>query len=88
MILNQNDTASLQVFTEARKHGIYIPGMFIVETGNQNVGWVGEKNLDILFSCNTRTGFSDRNSDPKLCAVSMANHGINITQTKKRTILT
>ena len=44
MILNQNDTASLQVFIEAPKHGIYIPGMFIVETGDQNVGWVGEKN--------------------------------------------
>ena len=43
MILNQNDTASLQVFTEARKHGIYIPGMFIVETGDQNVGWAGGK---------------------------------------------
>ena len=43
MILTQNDTASLQVFTEARKHGIYIPGMFVVETGDQNVGWVGEK---------------------------------------------
>ena len=37
-------------------------------------GW-GEKNLDILFSCNTCTGFSDRNSDPKLCAVSIANNG-------------
>ena len=77
MILNQNDTARLQVFTEARKHGIYIiPGMFIVEYGDQNVGWVGGKNLDILFSCNTRTGFSDRNSGPKLCAVSIANNGI------------
>ena len=77
MILNQNDTASLQVFTEARKHGIYIPGMFIVETGDQNVGWVGKKkNLDILFSCNTRTGFSDRNSGQKLCAVSIAINGI------------
>ena len=43
MILNQNDTARLQAFTEARKHGIYIPGMFIVETGHQNVGWVGGK---------------------------------------------
>ena len=43
MILNQNDTASLQVFTEARKHGIYRPSKFIVETGDQNVGWVGEK---------------------------------------------
>ena len=41
MILNQNDTARLQTFTEARKHGIYIPGMLIVETGYQNVGWVG-----------------------------------------------
>ena len=41
MILNQNDTARLQAFTKARKHGIYIPGMFIVETGDQNVGWVG-----------------------------------------------
>ena len=59
MILNKNDRARLQAFTESRKHGIYIPGMFIVETGNQNVGWVGEKNLDILFSCNMRTGFSD-----------------------------
>ena len=49
--------------------------MFIVETGDQNVGWVGEKILDILFSCNTRTGFSDRNSGPKLCAVSIANDG-------------
>ena len=29
MILNQNDTARFQAFTEARKHGIYIPGMFI-----------------------------------------------------------
>ena len=38
-------------------------------------GW-GKKNLDILFSCNTRTGFSDRNSGPKLCAVSIANNGI------------
>ena len=76
MILNQNDTARLQVFTEARKHGIYIiPGMLIVEYGDQNVGWVGGKNLDILFSCNTRTGFSDRNSGPKLCAVSIANNG-------------
>ena len=37
-------------------------------------GW-GGKNLDILFSCNTRTGFSDRNSGPKLCAVSIANNG-------------
>ena len=37
-------------------------------------GW-GEKNLDILFSCNTRTGFSDRNSGPELCAVSIANNG-------------
>ena len=36
-------------------------------------GW-GGKNLDILFSCNTLTGFSDRNSDPKLCAVSIANN--------------
>ena len=44
MILNQNDTAKLQAFTEAQKHGIYIPGMFIVETGDQNFGWVGEKN--------------------------------------------
>ena len=44
MILNQNDTTRLQVFTEARKHGIYIiPGMFIVEYGDQNVGWVGGK---------------------------------------------
>ena len=50
--------------------------MFIVVTGDQNVGWVGEKILDILFSCNTRTGFSDRNSGPKLCAVSIANDGI------------
>ena len=40
MIYDQNDTARLQAFTEACKHGIYIPGMFIVETGNQNVGWV------------------------------------------------
>ena len=31
MILNQNDTARLQAFTKARKHGIYIPSMFIVE---------------------------------------------------------
>ena len=37
-------------------------------------GW-GEKNLDILFSYNTRTGFSDRNSGQKLCAVSIANNG-------------
>ena len=44
MILNQNDTARLQAFTEARKHGIYIPGIFIVKTGDQNVGWVGGKN--------------------------------------------
>ena len=43
MILNQNDTARLQAFTEARKHGIYIPCMFIVETGNQNVGCVWGK---------------------------------------------
>ena len=43
MILNKNNRARLQAFTEARKHGIYIPGMFIVETGDQNVGWVGEK---------------------------------------------
>ena len=50
MILNQNDTASLQVFTEARKHGIYIPGMFIVETGDQNVGWVGKKKPRIFCS--------------------------------------
>ena len=51
--------------------------MFIVETGDQNVGWVGGKKiLDILFSCNTRTGFSDRNSGPKLCAVSIANDGM------------
>ena len=35
----------------------------------------GKKKLDILFSCNMRTGFSDRNSDPKLCAVSIANNG-------------
>ena len=49
--------------------------MFIVETGDQNVGWVGGKILDILLSCNTRTGFSDRNSGPKLCAVSIANDG-------------
>ena len=41
MILYQNGTARLQAFTEARKHGIYVPGMFIVETGDQNVGWVG-----------------------------------------------
>ena len=75
MTLNQNDTASLQVFTEAQKHGIYIPGMFIVETGNQNVGWVGKKTLDILFLCSTRTGFSDRNSGPKMCAVSIAING-------------
>ena len=40
-------------------------------------GW-GGKNLDILFSCNTCTGFSDRNSDPKLCAVSIANNGISL----------
>ena len=66
MILNQNDTARLQAFTEARKHGFSIPGMFIVDTGDQNVGWVGGKKLDILFLCNTRTSFSDRNSDPKL----------------------
>ena len=52
-----------------------MPGMFIVVTGDQNVGWVGEKILDILFSCNTRTGFSDPNSGPKLCAVSIANDG-------------
>ena len=78
MILNQNDTASLQVFTEARKHGICRPGMFIVETGDQNVGWVGKKKtLDILFSCNTRTGFSDRKFSPKLCAVSIANNGMS-----------
>ena len=50
--------------------------MFIVETGDQNVGWVGEKILDILL-CNTRTGFSDRNSGPKLCAVSIANDGMS-----------
>ena len=50
MILNQNDTASLQDFTEARKHGIYIPGMFIVETGNQNIGWVGKKKPWIFCS--------------------------------------
>ena len=50
MILNQSDTARLQAFTKARKHGIYIPGIFIVETGDQNVGWVGGKTLDILFS--------------------------------------
>ena len=37
-------------------------------------GW-GKKILDILFSCNTRTGFSDRNSGPKFCAVSIANDG-------------
>ena len=37
-------------------------------------GW-GKKIMDILFSCNTRTGFSDRNSGPKLCAVSIANDG-------------
>ena len=41
MILNQNDTARLQAFTEAWKHGIYIPGMFIIETDDQNIGWVG-----------------------------------------------
>ena len=35
----------------------------------------GKKILDILFSCNTRTGFSDRNSGPKLCAVSIVNDG-------------
>ena len=50
MILNQNDTASLQVFAEARKHGIYIPGMFIVENGDQNVGWVGKKQTGIFCS--------------------------------------
>ena len=38
-------------------------------------GW-GKKILDILFSCNTRTVFSDRNSGPKLCAVSIANDGM------------
>ena len=38
-------------------------------------GWE-KKILDILFSCNTRTGFSDRNSGPKLCAVSIANDGM------------
>ena len=38
-------------------------------------GW-GKKNLDILFSCNTGTGFSDRNSGQKLCAESIANNGI------------
>ena len=54
--------------------------MFIVETGDQNVGWVGEKKIvDILFSCNTRTDFSDRNSGPKLCAVSIANDGRPMT---------
>ena len=37
-------------------------------------GW-GEKKLDILFSCNMRTGFSDRNCGPKLCVVSIANNG-------------
>ena len=39
-------------------------------------GW-GKKNLDILFSCNMRTGFSDRNSGKKLCAVSIAINGIS-----------
>ena len=39
---------------------------------------LGEKILDILFSCNTRTGFSDRNSGPKLCAVSIANDGNHV----------
>ena len=84
MILNQNDTARLQAFTEAQKHGIYIPGMFIVETGDQNFGWVGKKKLDILFSCNTRTGFSDRNSEPKLCAISIANNGIHFLHKVQR----
>ena len=43
-------------------------------------GWGGGdgNNLDILFSCNTRTGFSDRNSDLKLCAVSIANNGTEL----------
>ena len=36
--------------------------------------WVG-KNMDILFSCNTCTGFSHQNSDPKLCTASIANNG-------------
>ena len=76
MILNQNDTARLQVFTKARKHGIYIIPVCL--SSNMAIktlaGW-GEKKLDILFSCNTRTGFSDRNSGPKLCAVSIANNG-------------
>ena len=40
-------------------------------------GW-GKKILDILFSCNMRTGFSDRNSGPKLCVVSIANDGKSV----------
>ena len=50
MILNQNDTARLQAFTEAQKHEIYIPGMFIIETSDQNFGWVGKKKNWIFCS--------------------------------------
>ena len=59
MILIQNDTASLQVFTEARKHGIYIPVCLSSKLAIKTLAGWGKKNLDILFSCNTRTGFSD-----------------------------
>ena len=34
---------------------------------------------EVVFSCNMHTGFSDRNSDPKLCVVSIANNGKGVT---------
>ena len=79
MILNQNDTARLQAVTEARKHGIYNTRC-VYHRNWRSEHWLGGGggggNLDILFSCNMHTDFSDRNSDPRLCAVSIANNGI------------
>ena len=67
---------------ESILYPVYLSSNMAIKT---LAGW-GEKNLDILLSCNTRTGFSDRNSGPKLCAVSIANNGNQVFQRKNLVI--
>ena len=75
MTLNQNDTASLPSFYRSTKTwNLYT--RYVYRRNWQSKCWLGGgKKLDILFSCTTRTGFSDGNSGPKMCAVSIANNG-------------
>ena len=75
MILNQNDTARLQALRKHKNMGSIYPVCLSSKLAIKALAGWGKKKLDILFSCNTCTGFSDRNSEPKLCAVSIANNG-------------